>query len=67
MRWNKFTSSVTAAVKAGQQYDAKAFYDMITEAEYQWTLQSKDYPLVSGESPFVVAQELFNKYKHYFD
>lgn len=67
MRWNKFTSSVTAAVKAGQQYDTKAFYDMITEAEYQWTLQSKDYPLVSGESPFVVAQELFNKYKHYFD
>lgn len=66
-RWKRFTSAVIEAVRSRKQYDPKAYYDMITEFEYQWTLQHEEIPVVSGESPFSVASELFEKYNKYFN
>lgn len=65
-RWNKFTDSVIAAAKAGREYDAKKYYDDITEFEYQWTLRTgDDYPIVSDADPTQLAKQLINKYSKF--
>ncbi|MDE6716262.1 MAG: alpha-N-acetylglucosaminidase C-terminal domain-containing protein, partial [Muribaculaceae bacterium] len=65
-RWNMFTNSVIDAVKVGTAYDAKKYYDDITEFEYQWTLRTgDDYPVVSDADPTQMAKQLINKYSKF--
>lgn len=64
-RWKRFTDAAIAARLHGKEHDAKQFYNDITDFEYQWTLQSKEYPIVSGENPVELAREIINKYSNF--
>ena len=66
-RWRAFTDAVIAAAEAGKAYDAKAYYDYITDWEEQWTRDHKTYPVVSGENPVEVGRELAEKYQPFFN
>ena len=62
-RWRRFTSAVISAMKSGRPFSQDDYQKDIIEFEYQWTLQHEDFPLVSGENPFMVASELSEKYR----
>lgn len=62
-RWNRFTDAVISAMKSGRKFSQEAWQKQIIDFEYQWTLESEDFPLVSGEDPVAVAAELFQKYR----
>ena len=51
----------------GKEIDEKSFYNLITEFEYQWTLQTNVYSESSGEDPIRIANLLYIKYNPYFD
>ncbi len=66
-RWKRFTDSVIAAVESGKSYDPKAYYDMITDWEEEWTHGTEKYPVVSGEKSAEVARELIERYRPYIN
>lgn len=66
-RWKRFTDAVVAAAESGVKYDAKAYYDMITDFEEEWTHGTEKYPVTSGESPSEVAKELEARYAAYIN
>lgn len=66
-RWKRFTDAVVAAAESGVRYDAKAYYDMITDFEEEWTRGTEKYPVTSGESPSEVAKELEARYAAYIN
>lgn len=66
-RWRRFTDAVIAAAEQGKPYDAKKYYDEITDFEEDWTRQHDNYPVVSGENPVTVGRQLAEKYNNYFN
>lgn len=66
-RWRRFTDAVIAAAEQGKPYDAKKYYDEITDFEEDWTRHHDNYAIVSGESPVTVGRQLAEKYNHYFN
>ena len=66
-RWHRFTDAVIAAAEQGKPYDAKAFYDSITQFEEDWTHRTgDDFVIVSGENPVTIGRELALRYNPYF-
>ena len=66
-RWHRFTDAVIEAAEQGKPYDAKAFYDSITQFEEDWTHRTgDDFVIVSGENPVTIGRELALRYNPYF-
>lgn len=66
-RWELFTQYAIDEMSHGKEIDEKSFYNLITEFEYQWTLQTNVYSESSGEDPIRIANLLYIKYNPYFD
>ncbi|GAT64015.1 alpha-N-acetylglucosaminidase [Paludibacter jiangxiensis] len=64
VRWQKFFAETEKAMAAGKEMDVKAFGKEISQWEWQWVNQHKDFPTqVSGNS-VLEAQRLYKKYRN---
>lgn len=61
-RWNMFTAAVIDSVKNGSVFSYDDFYKELLDCEERWTRSHDSYKIVSGESPAIVARELYEKY-----
>lgn len=62
-RWKLFTEEVMAAVKANKPFDEKAFYQHVTDFEWDWVNRHDGYTASPEGKAYETAKQLFSKYE----
>lgn len=62
-RWQKYFTEVTQSLKTGQSIDQEKFNKEISEWEWKWVNQRKDYPVLTAGKPVETAIQLHKKYR----
>lgn len=62
-RWQQFFSKATQALTKSQKLDLTAFNKEISQWEWQWVNQRKDYPLKTNGDPVNTAIQMHKKYR----
>lgn len=63
-RWKMFTTEVIAAVKTNRPFDEKAFYQHVTDFEWDWVKQHDKYASSPEGNAIEIAGRLFSKYEN---
>ena len=65
-RWEMFINDVVKAVENNKTFDDKAFYDKVTQFEWEWTQGHETYNSKPQGNAIEVATEILNKYNNEF-
>lgn len=61
-RWQLFIDSVRTALIMDEEFDEEAFFDKVTEFEWNWTFSNKKYPSEPVGDSYELAKKYFEKY-----
>ncbi len=62
-RWQKYFTEVAQSLNTGQSIDQEKFNKEISEWEWKWVNQRKDYPVLTAGKPVETAIQLHKKYR----
>ena len=62
-RWQQFFAKATQAMSSNKKLDLKAFDKEISEWEWQWVNQRKDYPVKPSGDPVSTSIQMHKKYR----
>ncbi len=61
-RWEMFVCDVVDTVEDNREFDADAFFEKVTQFEWDWTFENKSYEKLPEGNAFEIGRELIEKY-----
>ena len=62
-RWQQFFAGAAQSLERGQSIDFEKFNKEISEWEWKWVNQRKDYPVLTSGKPVETSIQLHKKYR----